>query len=63
MTRREPIHDREHERLVHVLPAEVLLTPGTLDQEIMLAQILVVRAERAGVLAQTSALLPGLACS
>src|SRR5215510_13379663 len=56
MTRRWHLH----QRLVHILPAEVLLTPGTFDQEIMLAQRLVVRAEHAGVLAQTTALAPDL---
>jgi len=52
-----------HQRLVQVLPAEVLLTPDTFDQEIMLAQRLAVRAEYVGVLAQPSARLPGLAGS
>src|SRR5262249_25150269 len=59
MTRRGQIH----QRLVQVLPAEVLLTPGTFDEEIALTPVLVARLQRAGVLAQTSALLPGLAGS
>src|SRR5262244_33518 len=59
MTRRGQIHHR----LVQGLPAKVLLTPGTGDQEIALAPVLVARLQRAGVLAQTSALLSGLAGS
>src|SRR5262245_26525980 len=36
-----------HHRLVQVLPAEVLLTPGTFDEEIALTPVLVARG-RAG---------------
>jgi len=56
MTRRWHLH----QRLVHVVPAEVLLTPDTFDQEISLTPRLIARVERAGVLAQPTALAPNL---
>jgi len=59
MTRRGQLHHR----LAQELPAEVLLTPGTFDEEIALAPVLIARLQRTGVLAQTSALLAGLAGS
>jgi hypothetical protein len=54
---------RHGHRVLHDLPADEFRTPGTFDPYIALAQLLAVRAECVGVLAQLSALLPYPSCS
>ena len=54
---------RHRQRVCQALPADVLLTPGTFDQEIALAPLLVARLELSEVLEKTAALLPDISCS
>jgi len=53
---------RHGQQVFHELSADVLLTPGTFDQEIALAQLLALRLDHVVVLAKTAALKPYTSC-